>query len=89
MKKNLARLTRREVHDLGDGRIEDRSGAFDFLTEEGLPKHRRARGRRRRRTCVDHPTGSLDSGRGLYLPEPVDFAGRTLDGYAQGQAHAF
>ena len=61
MEKNLPRLAFREVHNLGDGRIEDRARAFDFLTEEGLPQHRRARRWRRRRTRVDDPARPLDS----------------------------
>jgi hypothetical protein len=88
MEKNLARFACREVHDLSDGRIEDRPGAFDFHPEERLPKHRRARGGRRRRTSVDNPTGAVDTGRGLYLPEPVDLARCAVDSDAQGQAHA-
>ena len=34
MEKNLPRLALREVHDLRDGRIEDRSRAFDLHAEE-------------------------------------------------------
>jgi hypothetical protein len=30
----------------------------------------------------------MDSGRGLYFPEPVDLARRALDSDAQGQAYA-
>ena len=38
MEKNLPRLALREVHDLRDGRIEDRPRAFDFHAEERLPE---------------------------------------------------
>ena len=62
MEKNLPGLPLSEVHDLGDGRIEDRSGGFDLLPEERLPEYRGALGRRCRRTSVDNPSGSLDSG---------------------------
>ena len=34
MEKDLPRLAFREMHDLRDGRIEDRPGAFDFRAEE-------------------------------------------------------
>ena len=34
MEKDLPRLALREMHDLRDGRIEDRPGAFDFRAEE-------------------------------------------------------
>ena len=34
MEKDLPRLALREVHDLRDGRIEDRPRAFDLHAEE-------------------------------------------------------
>ena len=84
MEKNLPRLTLREVHDLRDGRIEDRPRAFDLHAEERLPEYRRPRGGRRWRASVDDPTGALDSGRGLYFPKPDDLARHAQDAHAQG-----
>ena len=88
MEKNLSGFAFREVHDLGDGRIEDRPGGFDLLSEERLPEHRGPLGRRRRRTGVDDPARPLDSGRGLDLPEPIDLTRSAQDGDPHGQPHA-